>query len=154
MTTVTTAIVGFIFVCIIFPHLIKSRAQYFIAVGLVLVAMLMNGLAAMIGSPGFFRFVSGMSIFMEGFAVALLIMCAGGLSIGKFAGEMGNAFEVLRRGEEEKEVIIPLPESMQKYKRGKDDGGGGDAPRVREEIADVAPPKPAKPQDQGPISLD
>jgi hypothetical protein len=147
MTSVTTAIVGFIFVCIIFPHLIRSRAQYFIAVGLVLVTMLLQGLATMIGNPTFGRFVSAMGIFMEAFAVILLILCAGGLSIGTFASEMGNAVEVLRRGGEEKEVIIPLPESMQKFKREKEE-----APRVREEIGT---PPPAKPRaDDGPISMD
>ena len=146
MSTVTTAIVGFIFVCIIFPNLIKSRAQYFIAIGLVLAAMLLQGLAIMINSEGFYRFVRAMTMFIEAFAVILLVLCAGGLSIGTFASEMGNAVEVLRRGGEEKEVIIPLPESMQKFKREKDE-----APRVREEIG-TPPPKPKG--NEGPISMD
>jgi hypothetical protein len=149
MDGVTTAIVGFIFVCIIFPHLIKNRTQYFISIAIVLAALVMQSIAVMVGHEGFGRFVRALSILFEAVTVALLVMASGGLSIGQLAGEMGRAIDVVRRGEEEKEVIVPLPESMQKFKRDKED-----APRVREEIGDVGP-KPAKPPpDRGPISMD
>lgn len=150
MDGVITAIVGFIFVCIIFPRLIRNRTQYFIAIAIVLATLVLQSVATMAGHDGFWRLVRGLSILFEAVTVALLVMCAGGLSIGKFAGEMGSAIEVLRRGEEEKEVIIPLPESMRKHRQDRED-----APRVREEIGDVRPKPPAKPpRDQGPISVD
>ena len=40
MEGVTTAIVAFVFVCIIFPHIIKNRPQYYAAVALVLLSIL------------------------------------------------------------------------------------------------------------------
>jgi hypothetical protein len=53
---------------------------------------------------GFFQFV----------AVLMLVMCAGGMTPKKLAGELGRAYEVIRRGEEEKEVIVPLTGDMPK----------------------------------------
>ena len=40
--------------------------------------------------------------------VILLVLCAGGLSLHELTGEVFRSFEVMRRGETEKTVIIPL----------------------------------------------
>ncbi|MEM7807954.1 MAG: hypothetical protein AAF561_07580 [Planctomycetota bacterium] len=45
---------------------------------------------------------------MQAGAVLLLFLSAGGLSVRGLSSEMLGAFEVIRRGETEKEVIIPI----------------------------------------------
>jgi hypothetical protein len=49
------------------------------------------------------------------------------MSFGELKGELGNAYEVIRRGEEKKEVIIPLHGQQPKPK---EDNSAGDAPPV------------------------
>ena len=56
MQGVTTAIVAFIFVCVIWPHLVRNRPQFYAALAAVLVVLLLDSLAAMIGSDGFKTF--------------------------------------------------------------------------------------------------
>jgi hypothetical protein len=41
-------------------------------------------------------------------ALLLLVLCVGGLTLRELGNEMGKAYEVIRRGETEKEVIIPI----------------------------------------------
>ena len=53
MQGVTTALVAFIFFCVIFPKRIKSRAQFYAAFGLVCVIILLDALSYMIGGRGF-----------------------------------------------------------------------------------------------------
>jgi hypothetical protein len=111
---VTTAVVLFLFACLVVPDFIKNRTQYYVAFACVLGIILMHTLGIMIQSAkldvvfgvfiGFFQFV----------AVLMLVMCAGGMTPKKLAGELGRAYEVIRRGEEEKEVIVPLTGDMPK----------------------------------------
>ena len=91
MEGVTAALVAFIFVCIIFPHLIKHRAQYYTAVALVIAIVLCHA------APwGFFRVLIAI---LQATSILLLILGAGGLSARELAGEFANAYEVIRRGE-------------------------------------------------------
>jgi hypothetical protein len=108
---VKAAIIGFIFVCIVLPRLIKNRHQYYMALAAVLLGMVFQLMIALFGfTPyaGFGRFCTIMSHLLDIVAILLLVMAAGGLSPGQLAGDMSRAFEVLRRGETEKEIIIPL----------------------------------------------
>jgi hypothetical protein len=57
---------------------------------------------------GFAVFCYFMIALLQVFAVVLSVMSAGGISARELAGEMVNAYEVMRRGEETKEVIIPI----------------------------------------------
>ena len=111
MDGVKTAIVGFIFVCIVLPHIIKNRHQYYMALVIVLVGMLLQVLANAFSQPGagFWRLCYTFDLLLQAVTILLLVMAAGGLSVGELAGNMGRAYEVMRRGEEEKEIIIPLP---------------------------------------------
>jgi hypothetical protein len=122
MEGVTTAIVAFLFVCVVFPSLVKNRPQWYAALAAVVLVILLNALRfAFIESLGLARFTSFMTGMLQIAAILLLILSAGGLSVRELAGDMKRAYEVIRRGEQEKEVIIPIT---------------GEQPRSREDRED------------------
>jgi hypothetical protein len=140
---VTTAIVLFVFACLAWPHLIKNRTQYYVAVWCAVGIILLNTLSLMLQSPTanvvFAVFIGVLQII----AVLMLVLCAGGLTMKSMAGEMGRAYEVIRRGEEEKEVIIPL--TGQKPKAGVDDDDDGETPVIHINTPPPTPPPSAPP---------
>jgi hypothetical protein len=150
MDGVKTAIIGFIFVCIILPHLIRNRPQYFMAVAVFLVGMLFQLLAFMFSGPessialprGFVKFCLVADAVCQLGAVILLFLAAGGMSIGQLAGEFGRAYEVMRRGEDQKTVIIPLSGQQKGYTPVHDDEDDDDAPRRYEINTETPPPQP------------
>ena len=109
MAGVTTAIVAFIFVCIIYPHLIKNRPQFWSAVAMILIVILLDAIAQT-GEPngGLRRAMYFLCALLQIASILLLVMSAGGLTAKDLAGEVGKTIEVIRRGEETKEVIVPL----------------------------------------------
>jgi hypothetical protein len=154
MDGVKTAIIGFIFVCIIMPHLIRNRPQYFMAVAAFLLGMLFNLLAFMFSSQesslllprGFVKLCLVIDAACQLAAVILLFLSAGGMSIGQLAGELGRAYEVMRRGEDQKTVIIPLSGQQRRYAAEEDEDD--DAPR-RYEI-NTEPAAPSSPEETPP----
>jgi hypothetical protein len=139
MHGVTTALIAFIFVCLIFPHLVKNRTQFYVGLMLTLTVMLFDGLGQMFPGGGFAKFCNGMAIVFQMVSVFILFLCAGGLTWSELGGEMKNAIEVIRRGEEEKEIIIPLTGQKPKARDETDE-----EPPQRVEINDPRPP--AKPE--------
>src|SRR5262245_42551297 len=113
---VTTAALLFLFTCLVIPDFIKNRTQYYAGFAAVLGIILINTVAMMIGSQQFNVFAGVVIGFLQLLAVTMLVLCAGGMSVKTLAGEMGSAYEVIRRGGEEKEVIIPLSGAMPKPK--------------------------------------
>jgi len=114
---VTTACLLFLFTCLVIPNFIKNRTQYYAAFGCVLGIILMNTLSLMFHNSAGFQVFGGVVIgFLQFLAVITLVLCAGGMNVKTLAGEMGHAYEVIRRGEEEKEVIVPLTGQVPKPK--------------------------------------
>ncbi len=105
---VTTAIVAFVFACVLFPHVVKNKTQFYAAFGAVVVIILLHSLNTMIGSAGFQVFAGAATGVFQVVAIVMLFMSAGGLTLKELGGEMSRAYEVIRRGDEEKTVIIPL----------------------------------------------
>ena len=124
MDGVTTVVVGFLFVCLIFPRIVKNRNQYYAALTAILLVIGLHMLNLMIQSPGFGVFAGVLTGLFQIIAIVLLVLCVGGLTIRDLANDMGRAYEVIRRGEEEKEIVIPIP---------------GQKPKARNEPA--APPE-------------
>ena len=116
MQGVTTAIVGFILVCVVFPKLIKNKPQFYMAFVLVLLIILLQSLAMMIGSPGFGVFAGVFTGVFQMAALVLLMLSAGGSTLGELTADLTDAYEVIRRGETEKEVIVPIRGEMPKPK--------------------------------------
>jgi hypothetical protein len=157
MDGITTAMVGFIFVCIIFPRLVKHTAQFYAAFGLIVVMMLLWSLAGIVGSDKFNQFARAVGGLLQVASLVLLVLATGGLSIGELAGEFKGAFDAIRRGPEDtKPVIVPLT---------------GERPRPRSVDEDVeaarvvhtieTPPAtpataaaPRRPEDSGAIPLE
>lgn len=109
MEGVTTAIVGFIFVCLIYPHLVKNRPQFYSALGLVLVIILFDAIAhiATVESAALFRVMYVLTALLQILTILVLVLCVGGLSVRGLAGEVARTVEVIRRGED-KPVLVPL----------------------------------------------
>jgi hypothetical protein len=108
MEGVTTAIVAFLFVCIVFPTIVKNKPQYYSAFGAILLVILISGLEGVIATGAFRALATFMICLLQIGAMLLLVLSAGGLSWKQLAGEVTEAIEVIRRGETKKEVIIPL----------------------------------------------
>lgn len=103
---VTTVIVAFIFAGLIWPHLIKNRTQYYAGLVAVLVVILLHSLSLMIGATAFQLFSGAMIGLLQILAIIMLFLSAGGMTLKDLTNNLGDAYEVVRRGEEEKEVII------------------------------------------------
>jgi hypothetical protein len=108
MEGVTTAIVAFLFVCVVFPNLVKNKPQWYAALAAVILVIFFNALAIVFSGGAFRTFAGFITGLLQIGAILLLILSTGGLSPRELAGEMKRAYEVIRRGEEEKEVIIPI----------------------------------------------
>ena len=126
MDGVTTALVSFIFVCIIFPRLVRNAPQFYAAFGMIVLMLLLGSIAGIFDSPGFWRFVRAVSGLLQLTALILLVISTGGLSINELAGEFKGAFDAIRQGPDaNKPVIVPLT---------------GERPRPRADADDVPPP--------------
>src|SRR5687768_9720465 len=107
MQGVTTALVAFIFFCVIFPERIKSRPQFYAAFALICLIILLDALGFMISGwefKGFRVFAYFATAVLQVGAICLLFLAAGGITWRDLGGELTNAYEVIRRGESEKEV--------------------------------------------------
>jgi hypothetical protein len=150
MQGVTTAIVGFIFVCLVYPHLVKHRPQFYSALGLVLMIILFDAIAhiATEQNAALFRVMYVLTALLQILTILILVLCVGGLSVRELAGEVAHTVEVIRRGET-KPVLVPLR---------------GEQPRPREEPVETVPPAapevaprapaPAPVRDESAIPLD
>jgi hypothetical protein len=106
---VTTVLVAFIFVCLIFPSLVKHRPQYHSALAAIVGILFLHTLTLMFsGSAGFAILMSVLSGLLQIVALLLLVLSVGGLTARQLADDMSRAYEVMRRGESTKEVIIPI----------------------------------------------
>jgi hypothetical protein len=152
MEGVTTALVAFIFVCVVYPQMVKNRPQYYAAMAFICGIILLDGIGEMI-SPSplapFRVFVYAAVAVLQVCAILLLFLAAGGITWKQLAGDMGNAFEVIRRGGE-KETIIPLTGAQPKARTVR----GAAAPPPSERIVLDDPPPPKSPPTDEKIPLD
>lgn len=167
MEGVTTAIVLFIFACILFPRLVDNRAQYYIAFVLTLGIILVDALRRIWGYPdaeGSIQTVSLVAIaILQVAAMVLLFLAAGGLTVRGLTKEMASAFEVIRRGETEKEIIIPIGDQGEKKERKRAIDTVGETPERIDLTAEAqagagypprATPGPAKRGEAGPLPIE
>ena len=106
---ISIPIVGFIFVCIIFPHIVKNKPQFYMAFAVTLLILVLDVILAIAaGSSGFMRFILVLRGILWIVDFVVLVLATGGLSLHELSGELGNAFEVMRRGDTTKTIIVPL----------------------------------------------
>src|SRR3954470_19624086 len=136
----TTPLIAFLFVCLIFPKIVRNRPQFYISFGLLVLILLLNIVASMFHkNEGFVYFLQVIAEVLRLMVFILLVLCAGGLSLHELTGEVFRSFEVMRRGDTEKTVIIPL---------------SGQKPRMREPQEEEPPQRqnidtPEAPPDPG-----
>jgi hypothetical protein len=151
MEGVTTAIVAFIFACVVWPHLVKNKTQFYGAFAAVLFIILLHSLNTMIGAVGFQVFAGALTGILQVCAIVLLFLAAGGITLRELGAEMGRAYEVIRRGENEKTVIVPLTGEMPKPRGSSTTATRDVDDEIDEERIDLPPSAgwPAKPQAEG-----
>jgi len=140
----TTPLIAFLFVCLIFPKLVRNRPQFYSAFGLLVLILLLNLVGRMFPNDKFVYFLSVIIEVLRLVVFILLVLCAGGLSLHELTGEVFRSFEVMRRGDTEKTVIIPLH---------------GQKPKTREEPEEpqrqtIDTPAPSPPDAGSAIPLD
>lgn len=120
MQGVTTAIVAFIFACLVWPHLVKHKPQFYSALGLVLIVILFDAIGQMTGTPGPLHSVMYvLAALVQIVTILLLVLCVGGLTVRELAGDVARTIDVIRHGED-KPVLVPMT---------------GEVPKPREESA-------------------
>jgi hypothetical protein len=155
MEGIIAVIVAFIFVCILFPKLVRNQTQFYAAFGMVLLVILLETLSLMFGSTSFTRFVAVCDGFLTAGALLMMVMSTGGLSLKDLTGEFKKTIEVIRRGEEEKEVIVPITGQMPKPRRREPVAmDEADEPVVHKINEPTPPPPTTRPGDSSSIPLD
>jgi hypothetical protein len=165
MHGVTTALVSFLFVCVVFPNLIKNRAQYYAAFAIVCLVIALDALGVVISGPTVEGHIAGFRVLVYFFvallqvgAMVLLFLSAGGITWRALAGDMKDAIEVIRRGGEEKEVIIPLSGEMSRRAAERRAEADEPAPRIVIDDEDTLPTggqgAPPRPSDAGSLPLE
>jgi hypothetical protein len=152
---VTTAIVLAIFAGVFWPHAIKNKQQFYFAIGAVLLIVLFEALDAMIFSTGFHRFAAVVEAFLQIVGILGIILAASGQNVSEFAAD---TIEVVRRGEEEKEILIKGAGT----RKAQPDVGGATPGRIdlgsTEDVPPVIrphmPPPPPPPSSSGSIPMD
>jgi hypothetical protein len=105
---VTTALVAFVLVGLVMPQVIKKPRQFYAIVAVVIGIILLHALNVMVQRAGFTVFAGVITGLLQALGIGLAVMCTGGLAARELAGELARSYEVMRRGSEEKEVIIPI----------------------------------------------
>jgi hypothetical protein len=145
---ISVPIVGFIFVCVIFPHVVKHKPQFYMAFAVVLVILVLNIIVNVVdplgGAARFFRVLRDVLWIVD---LILLALASGGLSMHQLTGEFKNAYEVMRRGETTPTVIIPERDNPYAKVRSPDlaDPSATAAPTP----SPVGPPSPNSPTNSG-----
>jgi hypothetical protein len=133
----TTPLIAFLFVCLIFPKIVRNRPQFYISFAILVLILLLNIVARMFHDhEGFVYFLSVIVEVLRLIVFILLVLCAGGLSLHELTGEVFRSFEVMRRGETEKTVIIPLHGQKPKTREPEEE------PPPRQSIDAPTPPPP------------
>ena len=101
---ISVPVVGFFFVCIVMPQLVKNRAYFILSFATILLVLILDLLTgAMVGSirfgGGLVRFLyilRGVLMIAE---LILLVLATGGLSLHQLSDEFKHAFDAVRKGE-------------------------------------------------------
>jgi hypothetical protein len=150
MEGVTTAIVAFIFLGLVLPSLVQNKNQYYVAF-IAVIGIIFFEAVAHIATGGLSAFFYMLTAVLQVIAVVMLFLATGGLTFRALRGDM---IEVLRRGEEEKEVIIPLSEqAKQKIRANQEEAARRpkkDAPEPKVFKIDDPAPVPPPPREPPP----
>jgi hypothetical protein len=145
---ITTVLAAFVFVCLVLPTMVKHRSQFYAALACVAGIIAVHTLMVMFGFIMFGGVIIG---FLQLVGFLLLVLSVGGLTVRELAGDMAKTYEVIRRGETEKEVIIPLgdrPPAAVQQRAAAARGKGEEAPRKVYKINTPPPPTVVDDEDE------
>jgi hypothetical protein len=121
---VTTVLVAFVFFCMAYPDRVKNKPQFYAGFAAVAGIIVVHMLSLIVSSSaGFMTFCAVAVGALQLGAMVLFVLSVGGVSARELAGEMAKSYEVIRRGETQKEVIIPIGDQARKP-------AGGASPKV------------------------
>jgi hypothetical protein len=111
MEGVTTTITGFIFVCVIWPGIVKSKPQFYSSIGLLMLIVLFDGIGHMGGDEksALFQVMYLFAALLQMLTILILVMCVGGLSPRELASEVSDTIDAIRHGGKQKSVPPPPP---------------------------------------------
>jgi hypothetical protein len=156
MDGVTTAIVGFIFAGVIWPHLVKHKVQFYAALLTVVFIIILDGIGHAFAGDGGRKAIYSINALLQAAGIVLCVLSTG-MSARDLGGEVFHAIDVVRRGGEKETIIVPLTGERPKARE-----RGVATPRVdlnrdiaAEEAAldaaeGAAPPAPVPPQSPPP----
>jgi hypothetical protein len=117
MHGVTTAIVGFIFAGVLWPHIIKYKVQFYAALIAVVFIILLDGIGqGFADEKGGQRVIYSINALLQISALILLVLSTG-MSAKDLGGEVFNTIDVVRRGGEKETIIVPLTGAKPKPRR-------------------------------------
>jgi len=109
MDGVKLAIIGFVFLCIAMPQLVRNRSQFFWGIILFLLAMIFQTIGVMLGSSAAARTVfTVLDLAAQIMAIIALILSTGGFTLKEFAGDLARAYTDLRDGQKEEASLVSL----------------------------------------------
>jgi hypothetical protein len=115
---VTTVLAAFVFFCMAFPDRVKNRPQFYAGFAAVGGIIIVHTLSLMFSaSPGLLTFSAVATGVLQLGGMVLFVLSVGGLTAKELASEMARSYEVIRRGETQKEVIIPIGDQARKPAR-------------------------------------
>lgn len=148
--SISVPIVAFLFVCIIFPHIVKNKPQFYMAFAVLIIILLLEVVADVAGgSIGLARLLHVTHGVLYIVDLVLFVMATGGLSLHELSGEFKNAYEVMRRGEDRPTLVVPKRDNPYAGARGPAD----DVPPASTTRYDLTPPQQQAPRDEGDRSI-
>ena len=139
---VTTVLVAFVFVCLVFPSIVRVKPQFYAALATIVGILLLHTLTLMLNEADKLGTVTAvLTGLLQIVALLLLVLCVGGLTSRQLAADMGRAYEVMRRGETTKETIIPIGDQARRSPRAEPPGtvyhvDGGPTPGRKSDLDD------------------
>jgi hypothetical protein len=113
------------------PSLVKNRNQFYAGLAMILLMIALHTFSLMF--PALVTLTAVGTGFLQLAAILLFVLCVGGLTAKQLAGDMARAYEVMRRGESTKEVIIPIGDQP---RRGKTQDAGSKVYKIDDDEDD------------------
>ena len=122
---VTAVLTGFMFVCLVLPSMVRVKGQFYAGMACIAgVIVVHTGMLLFQSFTFVFTFGPVVIGLLQLMAFLLLVLSVGGVVPRDLGPDMAKAYEVIRRGETEKEIIIPMgdrpPVGLGKKARGEE----------------------------------
>jgi hypothetical protein len=108
MDGVTMALALFILLGAAYPSLIKNKPQYYSALAGVLLIIFLDAIGHIVHSEAFDAVLYFFCAVVQMGALVLLVLSAGGMTVGEFRTEIEETIDTFRHGETRSDVIVPL----------------------------------------------